>query len=359
MKKLTRRQFVTTAALGSAGLALGGCSAKGRTPLGEQLSDTESFTFVHLTDMHVRRKRQGHKGYRVCIDHVNALSEQPDFALMGGDLAFDGLYTEKEEFADQIELFRTTSDLLRIPYYNCIGNHDALGWSGRRKVPVDDPDIGKKMIMDRLGMKTSYYSFDHRGWHFVVLDCIYPVETDNGPGYEPRIGDEQLEWLACDLGATGGRPTVAMTHIAAFCNLAQVEGDTNAKAMTGMVLRDNKQLRLVLERHGVKALLQGHSHQTEDFCFNGVQYLTSPAVSAAWWGGNWLGFEPGYTVFRCHGNGQLTWERLTFPWEAQLEPEDTLERERIAEREALEAEQRSLLHADRKHLPGDCPAGTT
>jgi len=50
---------------------------------------------------------------------------------------------------------------LYIPYYNGIGNHAALGWSLRRKVPIDDPNIGNKMIIDRIGMKDSYYSFDH------------------------------------------------------------------------------------------------------------------------------------------------------------------------------------------------------
>src|SRR4051794_33725531 len=69
-----------------------------------------SFSFLHLTDMHVRRKRQGHLGYQACIADVNKHHAKADFVLMGGDLAFDGNYTAKDEFIDQIELYKSASD---------------------------------------------------------------------------------------------------------------------------------------------------------------------------------------------------------------------------------------------------------
>lgn len=344
MSPLTRRDFVRTLAVGGAGLVLpAGCSilSTGTTGDGRARGDSQGFTFVHLTDQHVRAKRWGDKGYKKCIETVRALEPMPDIALMGGDLPFDGNYTPKDEFERQIHLYKSISDTLPIPQYNCIGNHDAFGLSPRRKCPPDDPDIGKKFIMDRLGMDKSYYSFDYKGWHFVVLDSIYRIETKDGPSQEPRMGDEQLEWLAYDLGANDGRPIIAMTHIAAFCNIGQMNGDMKAKAMTGMVVRDTKKLRLILQRHKVKALLQGHSHMTEDYCFNDVWYLTSPAVSAAWWGGNWLGFKPAFTIFHCDGD-QLHWERVTFPWKAHLEPEDTLERKKNEEYDAFLKEQEEL-----------------
>jgi len=318
----------------------------------------EEFAFVHMTDMHVPPTRRGDKGYEACVESVRALDPRPAFALMGGDLAVDGNYTPKADFEEYIRLYKQVSDGLGIPYYNCMGNHDALGWSARRKVPADDPDIGKKMIMDRLAWERSYYSFDFGGWHFVVLDCIHPVQAAHGPTYEPRIGQEQLEWLAYDLGAAGGRPKVAVTHIAAFCNMGQLNGDPDRKAMDGhMVLWDTKELRTILERHNVKALLQGHSHRIEQYCMNDVWYLTSAAVSGAWWAGSWVGSPPGYTVFRARGD-TLTWEHRTFAWEPQLEPDDKLERANIAALKAYEAEQRRLLEQERagRRAPVSQPA---
>lgn len=44
--------------------------------------------------------------------------------------------------------------------------------------------------------------------------------------------------------------------------------------------------------------------------------------------GNWVGFKPGYTAFYATDE-TLRWERKEFEWEHQLEPEHTLERERI------------------------------
>ncbi len=346
----SRRGFLKKLLAGAGGIGIFSSQANAGTtsqyPTPPVSAENTAFTFVHLTDMHVRRQRRGHEGYAVCIDSVNRLSPLPELALMGGDMAFDGLYNEKSDFIDMIDLFKTNSDKLRMPYYGCIGNHDVLGLSTRRKVAVDDPDIGKKLIMESLGMDKSYYSFDHKGWHFVILDTIHEVNLSSGPSYEARLGEQQLEWLRFDLGANAGKPTVCVMHIAAFCNIGQINGDTQALAMNNMVIRDNRELRLILERHGVKAVLQGHSHQVEDFYYNGVWYITSQSVSAAWWGGNWRGFLPGYTVLTAGKDGQLSWERKDFDWEHHLEPEDELERSRIADRENFLAEQRALYEKE-------------
>ena len=346
MSKHTRRQFLGNMALGTAGLAAGAglsCTTANGRPRMNPLPRDEGFYFVHLTDQHVRRKRRGDEGYRACVASVNALQPRPSFVLMGGDMAFDGLYTERDEFEDQIQLYKSISDTLRMPYYNCLGNHDLLGLSARRKVPVDDPEIGHKMILDRLGMENSYYSFDHGDWHFVVLDSMEHVETSSGPTYRGQISEEQLNWLALDLAKAGDRPTMCVQHIAAFNNLAQVWNDFDLPAMyTRYVIRNNRDLREMLQRHKVKALLQGHSHRGEDYRYKNVWYITSPSASGAWWGGNWHGDSTGYTVLHCVGD-RFTWETRYFDWEHHLEPEDDLERERIAEREAHEEEQRRLL----------------
>jgi Icc protein len=345
---LNRREFMTGVCAAGAATVWPGAGrtlAAGSGPADDAVQ--KPFSFVHLTDMHVTTKRWGDKGYRTCVESVRRLQPRPAFALMGGDLAFDGLYTPKPDFEEQIRLYKEISDSLGIPYYNCMGNHDALGWSSRRKVATDDPDLGKKMIMDRLEWENAYYSFDCGGWHFVVLDSIFPIQADHGPTYEPRIGPEQQEWLAYDLGAAAGKPTVAVTHIAAFCNQGQLQGNPNRKAMDGsMVLWDTRELRTILERHEVKALLQGHSHDIEEYRYNNVWYLTSAAVSGAWWAGSWVGSDPGYTLFQCDGD-RLTWTHRTFAWEPHLEPDDDLERRKIAEQRAFEEEQRRLRQEER------------
>jgi 3',5'-cyclic-AMP phosphodiesterase len=342
IRSFARRSFVKKLA-GAAGLTI----LNPAIGLSKNTLAADSFSFIHLTDMHVRRKRQGHVGYQACIADVNKNYGSADFVLMGGDLAFDGNYTAKEEFIDQIDLYKTVSDELKMPYYNSIGNHDVLGWSSRRKVAVDDPDLGKKLIMDKLKMVSSYYSFNHKGWHFVVLDSIHPIEADHGISYKARLGEAQLEWLRYDLGKNAGMPTVVMTHIAAFCHLGQMNGDPKFNPFGHMVIEDTVAFRTIIERHNVKAVLQGHSHVPEDFFYNGIWYITSQSVSAAWWGGNWKGFMPGYSVFTTDGD-KLRWQRKNYDWQHHLEPEDTLERQRIAEREAFEKQQADLREQEVK-----------
>ena len=311
-------------------------------------SAAKGFSFVHLTDQHVTHRRHAVEGYRRCIAAINAITPAPEFVLMGGDMVFDGCYTAKEDYANQIRLFKEITRELKCPWRPCLGNHDVLGWDVREKVGPRDPGYGKKMILEALDWKEPYYSFDHQGWHFAVLDSAYPGKGGaSGINQEPRLGAEQLEWLGYDLGAAGDRPKIVVVHVAVFCNVGQISGDPKHLAMDGaMVIWDTKELRKVLERHNVKLVLQGHSHRVEDTFWNGTWYVTGAAASGAWWAGSWTGSEPGYTIVRCEGD-RVSWTHERYPWEPHLDPQDNVERQRIAEQEAERSEQQRLSQLER------------
>ncbi len=130
--------------------------------------------------------------------------------------------------------------------------------------------------------------------------------------------------------------------------MGQISGDPKHLAMDGsMVIWDTKELRKVLERHNVKLVLQGHSHRVEDTFWNGAWYVTGAAASGAWWAGSWTGSDPGYTIVRCAGD-RVTWSHESYPWEAQLDPQDTVERQKIAEQKAEHAEQLRLGQLERR-----------
>jgi 3',5'-cyclic AMP phosphodiesterase CpdA len=343
----SRREFLAgTCAAGAAGLLINGATDAAPVP-SPQPQAPGSFSFVHLTDQHVTHRRSAPDGYRRCIESINALQPAPDFVLMGGDMVFDGNYTAKDDYTNQIRLFKEITRELKYPWHPCLGNHDILGWSPREKVAPTDPGYGKKMILDALEWREPYYSFDHKGWHFAVLDSAYPAKRDGRIIQEPRIGSEQLEWLGYDLGAAADRPKIAVVHVAALCNVGQINGDPKHLAMDGaMVIWDTKELRNVLERHNVKLLLQGHSHRVEDTFWNGTWYVTGAAASGAWWAGNWTGSGPGYTIVRCDGD-TVTWSHETYPWEPRLDEKDSLERKNIADWEAARAEQQRLRERER------------
>jgi 3',5'-cyclic AMP phosphodiesterase CpdA len=344
---VSRRELLAGAcAAGAAGVLVG--RGAGEENGKATASGNGSFSFVHLTDQHVTHRRQAAEGYRRCIGSINALEPAPDFVLMGGDMVFDGCYTAKEDYANQIRLFTEITGELTCPWRPCLGNHDVLGWGTREKVGPSDAGYGKRMILEALDWAEPYYSFDHKGWHFAVLDSAFPGKGGaSGINQEPRLGAEQLDWLGYNLGAAGDRPKIVVVHVAVFCNMGQINGDPKHLAMDGaMVIWDTKELRKVLERHNVKLVLQGHSHRVEDMFWNGVWYVTSAAASGAWWAGSWTGSEPGYTIVRCEGD-QATWSHESYPWEPRLDPQDAVERQRIAQQQAEQAEQRRLRRLER------------
>ena len=57
------------------------------------------------------------------------------------------------------------------------------------------PQYAKKMFEDRIGART-YSSFDRKGYHFIILDSIFPTDDRQ---WEGRVDDAQLQWLASDL----------------------------------------------------------------------------------------------------------------------------------------------------------------
>jgi 3',5'-cyclic AMP phosphodiesterase CpdA len=342
---ITRRHFLTTTATAaSAATILPVRPAPAATP-DPSPPTPGSFSFIHLTDQHVTHRRHAPEGYAKCIAAINALA--PDFVLMGGDMVFDGGYTALDDYKNQIRLVKDITRDLKYPWHPCLGNHDILGWNEREKVAATDPGYGKKMLMDALEWREPYYSLDHKGWHFAVLDSCYPASRNGRIIQEPRIGPEQLEWLGYDLGAAGDRPKIAVVHVAAFCNVGQISGDPKKLAMDGaMVLWDTRELRKILERHHVKILLQGHSHRVEDTFWNGTWYVTGAAASAAWWAGNWTGSPPGFTIVKCDGD-KVTWSHESYDWQPQLDEKDEVERKRIAEFQREQENQQRLRAKER------------
>ena len=343
---IKRRDFIRSSVLAGTGLGVSSI-------LDLSCSHAEDeFSFVHLTDQHVYDKRDGVNGYRKCISSINNLSARPDFVMMGGDMVFDGAYNEKQDYLRWLGQFKSISNGLEMKWYPCMGNHDPFGMSARRKTTADDPDVGKKIIQNELEWPETYYSFDHKGWHFAVLDCIDPVMSETGLGYRPYISEAQLKWLASDLGAAGDRPKIVITHIAVLYMGTQASGNTEAKAMVpGMVLENNSALRVILERHSVIACLQGHCHHIEEFRYKSVRYITAAAGSGAWWAGDWVGDPQGYTLFHCR-NGELTWQHLSYEWQARLEETDLLEKERQKEFDRMRQEQEFLRQKEQKLASG-------
>jgi 3',5'-cyclic AMP phosphodiesterase CpdA len=283
----SRRDFLKTAVAAGAAAALGNFAIPARAE-----DAPGSFDFVFFTDTHIEPELDAARGCDLCYRKIAAL--KPDFAVMGGDHVYDANAVDAKRANAVFDLYQKTEQALQMPVHHAIGNHDTFGTLEKSGVATSDPNYGKKMYADRVGK--TYYSFDHKGYHFVVLDSIQPTPDRD---WEARIDDAQMKWLAGDLKQIGTRtPVIGVTHVplvSAFPTYGaeRIRGGDKYSQITmanaPAVLRE-------FEGHNLIAFLQGHLHVNENVEYKGAQFITGGAVCGNWWHGPRMGFAEGFTI---------------------------------------------------------------
>jgi len=194
------------------------------------------FTFVQLSDSHIGFNKppnaDARATFREAIAKVKALPHQPDFIIHTGDVS---QLSRDDEFDDADQMLKATG----LPVFFVPGEHDML-----------DPD-GGKAFLDRFGKGSKgagWYSFDHRGVHFVALVNV----ADLKPGGMGNLGAEQLKWLKADLtGRPSSTPIVVFAHIPLWTVYADWGWGTD----------DSAEALKLLARFGSVTVLNGHIHQ--------------------------------------------------------------------------------------------------
>jgi hypothetical protein len=137
------------------------------------------------------------------------------------------------------------------------GNHD--------RVHLSPADLRRAWGMEPEG--PLYRSLDRGGVHIAVLYSHERKDRDI------TLGDEQLAWLADDLGRTSLPVVVVVHHSAADQNLRGnrwFEGHPDI-----CLIAERQQLRELLHGHGhVVLVLNGHLHWNHLDVIDGVPYVT-------------------------------------------------------------------------------------
>ena len=200
-------------------------------------SAVRPFTFVQVSDSHIGFNKPPNADARAtfaeAIAKVKALPTRPDFIIHTGDVS---QLSRDDQFDDAEQMLKATG----LPVFFVPGEHDML-----------DPD-GGKAFLDRFGKGTrggaGWYSFDHRGVHFVALVNV----ADLKPGGMGNLGPEQLSWLKADLaGRASSTPIVVFAHIPLWTVYADWGWGTD----------DSAEALKVLARFGSVTVLNGHIHQ--------------------------------------------------------------------------------------------------
>lgn len=255
------------------------------------------FSFVFLSDCHIRPELDADRGCRLCFEQVSASDH--DFVINGGDHVEDALAVGRDRATLLMDLFQQTEKAhLRKKVYHVLGNHDCLGVFPESGVSPSEPDYGKQFYVDRFGPR--YYAFDHKGVHFVVLDSV-GLTADRS--YEGRVDAEQLAWLSDDLARLpAATPVIAVMHIPLLTAMRCYEPESWLNTPHNWTYVENgREVLRIFRDHNVLAVLQGHSHAFEQIRLNGISFITTGAVAGADWRGSFLGTPEGYTEIFVDG----------------------------------------------------------
>jgi Icc protein len=311
----TRRAFLKSTALTTAAATL--------SPSLITAANTSApahFDFVFFTDTHIQPELDAAHGCDMAFRKIATINA--DFAIMGGDHVFDALAVDRTRANAVFDLYKTTEQSIKMPLHHTIGNHDVFGITPASGVAPTDPGYAKKLYEDRMGK--TYYSFDHKGWHFIILDSIQPTDDR---AWQALIDPTQLAWLKSDLAQIKAEtPVIVTVHaplVSAFATYApksQSAHTPSAKYNT-MTVDNSGEVLAAFEGHNIVAVLQGHLHINEIVTLRGTQYITGGAVCGNWWRGPRLGYPEGFTVVSTR-NGSITTRYESYGFKATSAPDN-------------------------------------
>jgi len=265
-----------------------------------------------MTDIHIKPELRAPEGFQMAIDTVNEMN--PDFVITGGDLVDDALKASYGRADTLFNLYKEMTKGFNMPVYNTMGNHENYGFSSTPSVDPEHPEYGQKMFENRIGKR--YYSFDHKGWHFMILDGI-EKGGESGRSYIGHVDADQMTWISEDLKKVKPEtPIVIVTHIPLVSVFPQIKNGPLYAENQGELVINQREVLAPFRKMNLKLVLQGHLHAVEDINLMGkVHFITGGAVAGLWWQTpDNSEFQEGFVKIDVSGE-EFTWEYVDYGWE--------------------------------------------
>jgi predicted phosphodiesterase len=263
-----RKDFLKTSALATGAFVF--------SPNAKTISAGKKIRFGLIADLHHDIMHDAPDRLSAFIKEMNA--DAPDFIIQMGDFCMP-----KKENQPLMDIWNQFNG----PAYHVIGNHDTDGGYTREQVVNFWKATGK------------YYSYDAKGFHFVILDGNENNESkDRPPGYARYISRVQIEWLKKDLDQTS-LPVIVCCH-------QGLDNDTGGLE-NGMMIRYT--LEMANKKAGFKKVilvLSGHHHQDYYNHINDIHYVQVNSASYQWLGDNYQEIRYSAEVDKNHPNIKKT-----------------------------------------------------
>jgi 3',5'-cyclic-AMP phosphodiesterase len=213
----------------------------------------EDFSFVQISDSHIGFNKGANPDVTGTLAKaieragmVSAGTRAPEFLIHTGDITQNSKAAEFDTAQQVIKSFK--GDVFYVP-----GEHDFS----------DDGEEYKR----RFGKGTmggGWYSFNHKGVHFVGLNNCVQVDAMG------NLGADQLAWLKGDLAGLGAStPVVVFAHIPLWMVYEK----------WGWGTADAAQALALLKRFGSVTVLNGHIHQVVQKVEGNVAFHTAMATA--------------------------------------------------------------------------------
>lgn len=255
---MNRREMMKALAFGGASLAVGAAGA-GDAPATGPSVKFSAFADIH----HYPSTFMSNAPERLTRIQQRAEREKVDFVVQLGD--FCHVPSKEGVFIKQFSSFR-------IPSYHVLGNHDCDGNTFAETLAA-------------YGLKSGHYTFDEKGFRFVVLDTSFLAEDgphfEKGSQYKVKGGErgfiskEQIAWFRETLM---GAPCkcVVLSH-------QSLERDNtgvgNLSALRKIINEANAAVP-----HKVPLCINGHFHRDFLRIRDGVAYFDLNSASQEWVG---------------------------------------------------------------------------
>ncbi len=235
--QIDRRSFMRHAAWAGAAVAVavtGGVVTTDLLRSDKSRHRTADFTFVQISDSHLGFQGKANADvaatFAQSIGLVNAPSDRPDFVIHTGDVTHFSTIDQFDQAKQMMGSLRT-AQVLVLP-----GEHDAVDDGGQKYLSVFGAGT----------QGTGWFSFDHKGVHFISL-----VNT-SGQQILGHLGTEQLTWMRNDVAHLSSEtPIVVFSHIPLF----------EMYTPWGWGTDDASRALALLRRFGSVTCLNGHVHQ--------------------------------------------------------------------------------------------------
>ncbi len=205
------------------------------------------------------------ESYRILEKAVGKLSGMnPDLVLHVGDLveSVRGIQ-DYRQYRENFDRAVGIMNRLPVSWYLTAGDHDVVP-------PLFQPaseDHSRvewfRQLCTTAGIpiqENLYYSFDHRGYHFISLYSVEYLHTDPrwGPIFLNRFSEEQLSWLQQDLERYKSAPGIVV-----FLHQPNWYAWSNWYPV-----------HQILRRYPVAGVIAGHFHyDQDDGLIDGIRYL--------------------------------------------------------------------------------------